>query len=239
MKTIDVIRHENLLQLIGEAGSVQAVATRAGKSNAQISQLKTRSVHSGTGKPRSVGDLLARELEKAFNKPTGWMDAPHDHGSEIASTATPVAIAAQDYILIPMMDAAPKMGLGGVLPDYDMVIDGLRLSKDWVRQNLPTITSPKNLAVLSAFGDSMSPTLNDGDILLVDSGVHELKLDAVYVLALNDELYVKRVQRRITDGAVTIKSDNVMYDPVTVTNHEKDALRVLGRVVWAWNARKL
>ena len=79
MKTIDLIRHENLLQLISEAGSVQAVASKAGKSNAQISQLKTRSTHSGTGKPRSVGDMLARELEKAFNKPprAGFFVAYH------------------------------------------------------------------------------------------------------------------------------------------------------------------
>lgn len=127
MKTIDLIRHENLLQLISEAGSVQAVASKAGKSNAQISQLKTRSTHSGTGKPRSVGDMLARELEKAFNKPLGWMDAPHsqdDAGKLSLSTA--IIPPPQDYLLIPMMGAEPKMGMGGVLPDYDMVIDGLR-----------------------------------------------------------------------------------------------------------------
>lgn len=223
---------------------LKAVRLASGLSQTQlgklagVSQSAIAALESGRNKSATFIPLIASVL----NVNALWLSdgvgemRPGDGKPSSLVTITPTA---QDYILIPMMDAAPKMGIGGILPDYDMVIDGLRLSKGWVRQNLPTITSPKNLSVLSAFGDSMSPTLNDGDILLIDCGVNELKLDAVYVLALNDELYVKRVQRRITDGAVTIKSDNTMYDPVTVTNHEKDSLRVLGRVVWAWNARKL
>ena len=65
MKTIADIRHENLLKLIDECGSVTKFAAATGKSYAQISQLKNRSLNStGKGKPRSVGDDLAREFEK-------------------------------------------------------------------------------------------------------------------------------------------------------------------------------
>lgn len=85
----------------------------------------------------------------------------------------------------------------------------------------------------------MAPTFSDGDLLLIDRGVSEIRLDAVYVLALNNELYIKRVQRRITDGAVIIKSDNPLYDPVVVENGERQNLEVLGRVVWAWNGKRL
>lgn len=144
-----------------------------------------------------------------------------------------------DLFVVPIFDARASMGLGAPQPDHETVVDHMRLTKDWVRAHLPTISAPHNLAVLSAFGDSMSPTLSDGDIMLVDRGVNDLKIDAVYVLALNDELYVKRIQRRITDGAIIIKSDNALYDPVVVTNGEKAGLRVLGRVVWAWNGRKM
>lgn len=77
MKTIADIRHENLLKLIDECGSVTKFAAATGKSYAQISQLKNRSLNStGKGKPRSVGDDLAREFEKIAGKPIGWMDTP-------------------------------------------------------------------------------------------------------------------------------------------------------------------
>lgn len=131
------------------------------------------------------------------------------------------------------------MGQGFQQPDHDTVVDGMRLARGWVRTHLPALSSASNLAVISAYGDSMAPTFTDGDLLLVDRGVHEIKLDAVYVLALNNELYVKRIQRRITDGAVIIKSDNPLYDPVVVDNGERERLRVLGRVVWAWNGHRL
>ncbi|AOZ05947.1 hypothetical protein [Cupriavidus malaysiensis] len=77
MKTIDEIRHENLLLLIGKFGTVQALANAVGKSHAQISQLKTRAVHSATGKPRTIGDDLARTFEQRCDLPLGWFDNPH------------------------------------------------------------------------------------------------------------------------------------------------------------------
>ncbi|WP_294261548.1 hypothetical protein [uncultured Comamonas sp.] len=77
MKTCSEIRHENLLKVIEEAGSLQVVADRLDKSHAQISQLKTQAKHSGTGKPRVIGDDMARLIEEKFQLEIGWMDNPH------------------------------------------------------------------------------------------------------------------------------------------------------------------
>ena len=145
----------------------------------------------------------------------------------------------RDTVTVQVFDARASMGAGFRQPEHDTVVDTLRLARGWVRAHLPALSSSKNLAVLSAYGDSMAPTFADGDVLLVDRGVQDIRLDAVYVLALNNELYIKRIQRRITDGAVIIKSDNPLYDPVVVDNGEREQLRVLGRVVWAWNGRRL
>lgn len=142
-------------------------------------------------------------------------------------------------VSVPLMNAAASMGLGLAQPDHETVVDVLRLSKEWVHSNLKSATSPANLAALSAYGDSMAPTFADGDILIVDRGVTDIRLDAVYVLALHGELYIKRIQRRITDGAVIIKSDNPVYEAMVIANGDRDNLQVLGRVLWAWNGRKL
>ncbi len=159
--------------------------------------------------------------------------------AEYANQASDLDADSSTSIFVDVFDARGSMGLGLSQPEHDNVVDRIRLARDWVRSQLAFISSPANLAVLSAYGDSMTPTFADGDILLVDRGVTEIRLDAVYVLSLNSELYVKRIQRRITDGAVIIKSDNPLYDPVVVDNGERENLSVLGRVVWAWNGRKL
>lgn len=77
MQTIDQIRHARFLELLNdsESGSVKAMAERIGVSAAQVSQIKNRSPHSKTGKPRNIGDEFARRIEEAYAKPVGWMDS--------------------------------------------------------------------------------------------------------------------------------------------------------------------
>lgn len=83
MKTSAEIRHANLIALINQAGSIQAVADKLGKDHAQISQLKTQAKHSKTGKPRLIGDDIARLIEEQFQLEIGWMDNPHEDGQPV------------------------------------------------------------------------------------------------------------------------------------------------------------
>lgn len=141
-------------------------------------------------------------------------------------------------IAIPIFDVSASMGIGASIPEHDTVVDTMRLTQTWVQRNLPAVSSPQNLAVISAYGDSMQPAFNDGDILLVDRGVTDFKLDAVYVIAWRGELYIKRIQRRGPDQLAII-SDNKVYEPIAVSNGERGELKVLGRVLWAWNGKRL
>jgi phage repressor protein C with HTH and peptisase S24 domain len=159
--------------------------------------------------------------------------------AEVASPTTyRVQTAQGGAVVVPMFDAVASMGPGVMTPEHDTVIGGMQLSDAWVSRNLKGISGLSNLAVISAIGDSMAPTFTDGDILLVDRGVFELKLDAVYVLCKGNELFIKRVHRRL-GGGVVIKSDNPLHGQEEVPDPESVGLRVLGRVVWAWNGKRL
>lgn len=46
------------------------------RTDSTLSQINNQSVHSTTGTPRSMGDVLARRIEKALNLERGWMDTP-------------------------------------------------------------------------------------------------------------------------------------------------------------------
>lgn len=65
-----------MLYLVFEAKSAAALSRASGVNSAYISQIKKRTP-SGTGKPREVGDSMARRLEHGAGKPKFWMDAPH------------------------------------------------------------------------------------------------------------------------------------------------------------------
>ena len=129
------------------------------------------------------------------------------------------------------------MGPGTEIQHDDVLVGHIALSEQWVARRL----QPTNVAALRfihAYGDSMSPTFEDGDILLVDTGIKDPKvIDGVYVMAANDRLYIKRVRQRM-DKALEISSDNPTVKTVDVLNGDH-AIDILGRVIWAWNGRKL
>jgi hypothetical protein len=77
MKTVSQIRIENLEILIEESGTISNLASKLGKSSAQVSQWKNASKDSKTGKPRGMRDTTCRDIEVILGKPQGWMDREH------------------------------------------------------------------------------------------------------------------------------------------------------------------
>lgn len=135
--------------------------------------------------------------------------------------------ALQGYSFLPLYATVGSMGPGSV--GDDRVIDWLAFKDEWLRLELRT--SAVNLALIVAEGDSMLPTINPGDMLVVDHSRSALSGDGVYVLSLFGNCLVKRVQV-LVDGSVTIVSDNPAYAPQIVKSAELDGLHIAGRVVW-------
>jgi hypothetical protein len=196
---------------------------------------------------RPLGEKLARDIERACGKPLGWLDIPQMRYSDTDTTSvadqspySPItAMSHRAAYLIPIYGDEGSMGHGKEAPrEESTVVGGLQISKEWVRRNLPDITAPTNLAVITGLGDSMTPTFNDGDILLVDRGITSIKLDAVYVLEREGEIFVKRLQRRL-NGDLVIQSDNQVLRPDVVANGDLGAVSIKGRVVYAWNGKRL
>ncbi|MGE0745269.1 MAG: helix-turn-helix transcriptional regulator [Rhodospirillales bacterium] len=156
-------------------------------------------------------------------------------------TITTIARAAEAaaVLAVPVLEASASMGNGRPQPEHDTIVGTLPLSRGWVSQNLRGVSSADNLAVITALGDSMEPTFRDGDMLLVDRGVTEVRIDSVFVLALNDELFIKRLQRDPLTGSLRMLSDNKLNHPIEITAADMSRFQVLGRVVWAWNGKRL
>lgn len=250
MATSKNIRRSNLLILLEEFQSQAALARALEVEPAYVSALLT-----GAPKGRDIGDKTARKIEAKFNKPEGWMDqvnAPpigkrpslrHVHAtggesSSLDSVAILERLADVPLVSIPRLEIRASMGGGELRPGQDAIVGAMELSAEWVRRNLPDITSIANLRVITGYGDSMEPTFRDGDILIVDTGVREVRVDTIYVFALEGDLYVKTLQRLPSVG-VRVISDNKKYDAFMLAEGSRTDVEVIGRVVWAWNGRKL
>ncbi len=143
------------------------------------------------------------------------------------------ALVAGDFLMVPRYDVHGSAG-NGSLVHSEQVVDYLAFRADWVRNALGV--AHKDLVLISVKGDSMEPTLSNGDLILVDISEQRVEDSAIYVLKNLDRLLVKRLQHKL-DGTVVVKCDNQRYDSETYEAGAASALMVVGRVVWA--GRKL
>jgi len=147
-----------------------------------------------------------------------------DRGGPLAVTAD----LGPGFIQVPRYDIAASAG-GGSVVHCEQVVDYLAFRAEWVQDNLRV--DPRYLALIRVTGDSMEPTMSDGDLVLVDTSQRRIATDSIYVLQFLDGLLVKRV-RSHADGTVSIISDNKIYEPETVRGEMLKGLNVIGRVVW-------
>jgi phage repressor protein C with HTH and peptisase S24 domain len=99
----------------------------------------------------------------------------------------------------------------------------------WMRKNLGR--AGRGFASVEVHGDSMQPTLLNGDEIIIDSHVQRVDVSGIYVIGLRGDLLVKRVQRKL-DGSLVVKSDNPAYEPETIAASGAEEFRVIGRMVW-------
>jgi len=76
-------------------------------------------------------------------------------------------------------------------------------------------------------GDSMSPTLNDGDRVYVDPTELDLREGRVYVFDIPGNGHTIKRVRRLDDGELWLVSDNPKYRP-----WRPSEMRVIGRVYY-------
>ncbi len=95
-----------------------------------------------------------------------------------------------------------------------------------------TASQPSKLSIVRVEGNSMAPTLNAGDDILVDLGDFSERLrDGIYVLRIDDAVVVKRLALNPTGRFVTVQSDNAAYPDWP--DCDLDEIKPIGRVIWA------
>ena len=106
------------------------------------------------------------------------------------------------------------------------IVDYVNFRAEWVQRTLGV--DPRNLALIEVIGDSMSPTIDEGDLVLADLRATCFENDGVYILRNGRALSVKRIQRQ-PDESLMVRSDNSAYAPFVVS---PDKIILAGRVVW-------
>jgi phage repressor protein C with HTH and peptisase S24 domain len=169
---------------------------------------------------RTSGEIPAkaeRELEKILRE-----SFPSPPPEEVPPDAS---------IKIPLYNALGDCG-PGALNHHDQVENWLSFTAEYARATFGT--SGAGLRCLRASGDSMSPTISPGDLIIIDSSESTLTRDgAVYVLRMGDTISIKRLHR-LPGNIIRISSDNEMgwNREMTFDEAEADGVTIVGRVVF-------
>lgn len=144
--------------------------------------------------------------------------------------------ALNNLVRIPQYEIRASAGNGRAIHE-ESVIGFLEASREWVRNVIHA--EPGKLAIITVDGDSMEPSLQHGEQVLLDLRRNRFDNDAVYAIQYNGLLRIKRVQI-LHNGHIIIKSDNPAYEPETLSFNEAEQLHVIGRVLpWKFGKFKL
>ena len=134
-----------------------------------------------------------------------------------------------DFVAIQYAAARPSMGGGAIVEDEDRTGRDFHFRRAWIRDRLKA--APSLLRVMTVQGDSMIPTLQDGDVILVDMNQRNPIPPGIFVLHDGLGLVAKRLEHvPMSDPPrVHIISDNHQYSPSECTAEE---VNIVGRVRW-------
>ena len=220
---------ENLKSIRIKSGLSQvAFATQFDMTQTTYSQYETEK--------RSVPDDFKQQLADRYNINLHWLIT--GQGAMYTNQASEtnlvkkeednnkyIDIALKDSVEVPMVELKVSAGPGEDWASGAFTGEKLYIPKRVARRY------PSNSVFAGALvdGDSMEPTLHDGEPVVFVKNF--IKGDGIYVLAVNGELFVKRLEFNRILNVLRIISDNPKYPPTELSSDMQDSVRILGKVV--------
>lgn len=190
--------------------------------NPRQSTLKAISEWSGV----DVGDLLTKDLRMLGLIPNLTRIDEWDSNTPLD----------EDEVEIPFFkDFSFACGSGSISEAMANETRKLRMAKSTLRN----LTVEKNNAIAAtASGDSMSPTIKDGDTIYVDLGRKTIKDGKIFAVCIGGLFYCKRLYN-LPFGGVRIVSDNSDEFPeiqLTADQIKEQDFQITG---WVWQISTL
>lgn len=207
----------------GRGVSLAALSALIGRNTTYLQQFVRK------GSPRKLEENDRRILAEFLGVAESALGA-QSRGEVVSALKGAVrgAIPAVRAVLAEWADI-PRLPLGasagpGTIPAEEIPSGRLRFSNRWLKaQGL----EPTMLSVIEVEGDSMEPTLRDGDEILVDCTPRPLRA-GIHVIRLDDVLLVKRLETG-AGGTLRVISDNAAYPRA---ERPAQDVEIIGRVVW-------
>ncbi|MCI4591419.1 S24 family peptidase [Sphingobium sp. BYY-5] len=204
-------------RLIAERGENYADLSRLiGRNAAYIQQFIKR------GTPRKLDEEDRRVLARYFGVSETMLG-----GASVGAVPPTRLRGLLAIVAVPRLALGASAG-GGTLDEDERAAGVMAFDARWLRH---LGVRPQRVSMIRVDGESMAPTLSDGDDIMVDHDDDADRLrDGVYVLRLDGVLMVKRIAMGPLRGRFSVVSDNPHYPDWADINPA--LVDIVGRVVW-------
>ena len=213
---------ETLAERINPALQTKGLSVNALARQVGVSYPAMRKITKG----ETLNPKFLFEIAEALNVSVEWLKT--GEGSSENRSDDP----SDDHIRFERLDVIAALGDGYINNETAEVVDFVHVDKAWAREKLGGNLS--RIQVITARGDSMQGTIEDGDVLFVDTSVRSFEGEGVYLLSFADGLKAKRLQASVGGGLLVI-SDNPLYRTETIENDKLEKLTICGKVRGAWH----
>lgn len=165
---------------------------------------------------------LAATFAKRLGVTAEWLL----EGGKLPSGDPPVAPDPNAPAMVGIQHIDLAFGLGATFTDNPVAVEVLHFPKIWV--DSITSSPPALLTWTRGRGDSMEPTIRDGDLVLIDRSQRKVEeQDAMWAYTVGDMGAIKRL--RVKGDRFQIFSDN----PAVPDDEEPiDFVNIVGRVIF-------
>ena len=197
------------------------VANAVGVSQTAISDI----VKGKTKRPRNILDIA-----KVLGVSPDWLMTGKGEQPSFSQAVENIDTEEEKkhQLRVEVLDVYASAGNGSFLTgDLAGDICAIEFENEYFMQSFQR-ANEKGLAIINVTGDSMEPTLQNGDLLYVDVRKNYYCGDGIYVFSLGDTLYVKRLQ--LTGNKLLIHSDNKFYDTWDIHPEDEEQFIIHGKV---------
>lgn len=183
-----------------------------------------------------------RQIETLLNLERGWFDQPVQEGEFINFSDFPETnniaqyqIRQHDGDLVHFSLLDSEKHLYNEVSDINHnSVKRVDINKNWATTHLGLRL--EDISLVTVYGDNMYPTLNENDVLFVDTSVKDFINDGVYLLSGPSAIRVRRLQMIFDE--IHIINDNDKYQNQKISTKDKSKLQILGKVKRVWSLRR-
>lgn len=173
--------------------------------------------------PARITEMMKGERDLSFDEARALIS---HYSIDEAGPTLEQEMASQGIAMVEEVDLALGMG-GGMYAELAESKGFVPFKREWLDGLHRGALS--SLRVVRGEGDSMQPTILDGDLVLIDMAQNSIMAqDRIWAVFWGDLGMIKRV-RRTPGGTFQLLSDNPAISPVEAVDGE---MHVLGRVIW-------